>query len=145
MKGEWAVKEKKETDCCELTLLHKHTAKLVFGPPNAKVCSKANRFNPEFHQNFVQLCRALPRPLGGATWWPPGLPNDILSLAQKMTNIILPHHHLKPNRIASLVKLWFHVDQMTLLSHLPHQHYGLPTVQWLSIFFANFTCLEKWT
>lgn len=36
------MKGKKEEDCCELSFEQKHMVKLVFGPPNVKICSRAN-------------------------------------------------------------------------------------------------------
>ena len=36
------MKGKEGKDCCDLLSEHKHTARLVFGPPNAEVCSRAN-------------------------------------------------------------------------------------------------------
>jgi len=36
------MKEEGGKDCCDLPSEHEHMVKLVFGPPNAEVCSRVN-------------------------------------------------------------------------------------------------------
>ena len=41
----WGIRKMKGKggkECCDLPFLHKHVAKLIFGPPNAEGCSRAN-------------------------------------------------------------------------------------------------------